>query len=100
MQSGPHYRLDLNLVVVAPTGEFVSYAGLWYEPRHRFGYVEPVATDPDYRRRGLATAGGARRPPPVCRLGATVAYVGTTKPFYLAMGFRKLHVTNCWSSRW
>ena len=58
--------------------------------------MEPVATDPDYRRIGLGTAAvleGIRR----CgELGATVAYVGTDKQFYLAMGFKKLFTLNCW----
>ena len=89
MQSGPHYRHDLNIVVEAPNGDFVAYAGQWFEPVNRFGYVEPVATDPDYRRMGLGTAAvleGIRRSG---QEGAQVAYVGTDKPFYLAMGFRK-----------
>ncbi len=96
MQSGPHFRKDLTIVTEAPNGDFASFAGLWFEPVNGFGYVEPVATDPDYRRMGLGTAAvleGIRR----CgELGATVAYVGTDKPFYLAMGFQKLYTSNCW----
>jgi len=96
MQSGPNYRKNLTIVVEAPNGAFVAFSGLWFEPIHKFGYVEPVATDPDYRRMGLGTAAvleGIRR----CdELGATVAYVGTDKPFYLAMGFKKLFTLNCW----
>ncbi len=96
MQSGPHFRKDLTIVVEAPNGAFVAFGGLWFDPVNRFGYVEPVATDPDYRRMGLGTAAvleGIRR----CgELGATVAYVGTDMPFYLEMGFKKLFTLNCW----
>jgi GNAT superfamily N-acetyltransferase len=96
MQSGPHFRKDLTMVVEAPDGQFVAFAGLWYEPVNRFGYVEPVATDPDYRRMGLGKAAvleGIRR----CgRLGATVAYVGSELPFYLAIGFKRLLSLHCW----
>ena len=96
MHSGPHFRKDINIVAVAPNGDFVSFGGMWFDPVNRFGYVEPVATDPDYRRRGLGRAcvlEGIRR----CgELGATVAYVGMDKPFYLSFGFRKLFTTNCW----
>ena len=96
MQSGPHFRKDLSIVVEAPSGDFVAYSGLWFDPVNRLGYVEPVATDPDYRRMGLGTAAvleGIRR----CgELGATVAYVGTDMPFYLDMGFKKLFTLNCW----
>lgn len=96
MQSGPHFRKDLTMVVEAPNGAFVAFAGLWFDPVNEFGYVEPVATDPDYRRMGLGTAAvleGIRR----CgELGAPVAYVGIDMPFYRAMGFQKLHTSNCW----
>jgi GNAT superfamily N-acetyltransferase len=97
MQSGPHFRQDLTIVVEAPDGAFVAFSGLWFEPVNKFGYVEPVATDPEYRRMGLGKAAvleGIRR----CgQLGATVAYVGSDQPFYLAMGFKKISTQNCWS---
>ncbi len=96
MQSGPHFRKALAMVIEAPNREFVAFGGLWFDPVNKIGYVEPVATDPDYRRMGLGTAAvleGIRR----CgELGATVTYVGTDKPFYLAMGFKKLFTLNCW----
>lgn len=96
MQSGPNFRLDLTIVMVAPTGEYVSFCGMWYEPQNHFAYVEPVATDPDYRRMGLGKAAvleGVRR---CVELGATVAYVGSGQEFYRAIGFRKNHVQECW----
>jgi len=31
-------------------------------------------------------------------LGASVAYVGTDNPFYLAMGFKTLFTLNCWAA--
>ena len=100
MQSAPGFRKDLNIVVVAPDGGFVSYCGMWYEPRHRIAYVEPVATDPEFRRLGLGEAAvleGIRR----CgREGATVAYVGTAMPFYLSLGFRRIGRFSVWRRSW
>ena len=100
MQSAPNYRKDLNIVVEAPDGNFVSYCGMWYEPEHSIAYVEPVATDPDYRRMGLASAAvleGIRR----CgEQGATVACVGTTKPLYLSLGFRPAYSSSVWQREW
>lgn len=96
MQSGPNFRLDLTIVTVAPSGDFVSFSGTWYEPQNCFAYVEPVAADPDFRRMGLGKAAvleGARR---CAALGATVAYVGSDQPFYQAIGFRKNHIQECW----
>lgn len=96
MQSAPNYKKDLNLVVVAPDGNFVSYCGMWYEPAQRVAYVEPVATDPDYRRMGLGTAvvlEGVRR---CIALGATAAYVGSAMPFYRSMGFEPVYTSTLW----
>lgn len=92
----PKARRDLKIAVVAPNGEFVSFCGMFYEPVNRFGYVEPVATDPRYRRLGLGKAAvleGIRR----CGLlGAKVAYVGSDQPFYQAIGFKKAYNSECW----
>jgi GNAT superfamily N-acetyltransferase len=100
MQSAPNYRKDLNIVAVAPDGTFASYCGMWYEPTGRLAYVEPVCTDPAYRRRGLASAAileGIRR---CAALGATVACVGSTKPVYRSLGFRPVHSSCAWQRVW
>ena len=100
MQSAPNYMTDLNIVVEAPNGNFVSYCGMWYESVNRISYVEPVATDPDYRRMGLAKAAileGIRR----CgECGATVSYVGSTLPTYLSLGFRQIYNCSLWQREW
>jgi GNAT superfamily N-acetyltransferase len=92
----PTARRDLKIAVKAPNGDFVSFCGMFYEPHNRFAYVEPVATDPDYRRMGLGKAAvleGIRR----CgALGATVAYVGNDLPIYQSIGFKKVYVSECW----
>jgi len=90
MQSGPHFRHDLSIVVKAPNGEYASYAGLWYEPENHTACVEPVATDPDYRRLGLGRAAvleGIRR---CAAEGAEIAFVGSEQPFYSAIGFHPI----------
>jgi len=96
MQSAPNFRKDLTIVLEAPDGNFVSFCGIWYEAVNRFAYVEPVATDPDYRRIGLATAAvleGIRR----CgELGATCAYVAGMRPLYKSMGFRVIYSQCLW----
>jgi predicted N-acetyltransferase YhbS len=69
---------------------------MFYEAANKFAYVEPVATDPDFRRMGLGKAAvleGVRR----CgELGATVAYVGNDLPIYQSAGFKKVYVSECW----
>lgn len=92
----PTARRDLKIAVAAPNGDFVAFCGMFWVPAHRYAYVEPVATDPDYRRLGLGRAAvleGVRR----CgALGATVAYVGSDQAFYQALGFTKVYVSQCW----
>ena len=96
MANTPNYRYDLNIVTVAPNGDYASFCGMWYVPTHCYAYVEPVATDPTYRRLGLGTAAvleGIRR----CgALGARVAYVGSDLEFYLSMGFKVVYTSDCW----
>jgi len=100
MQSAPNYRKDLNIVVEAPDGNFVSYCCMFYEPKHRIASVEITCTDPDYRRRGLATAAlleGIRR----CgKQGARIAYVGSAEPFCRSVGFQRMHRISRWQRSW
>ncbi len=70
---------------------------MFYEPTHRYAYVEPVVTDPAYRRMGLGKAAvleGIRR----CGdLGATEAFVGSDLAFYLSIGFQVIYTSECWA---
>lgn len=94
--SAPNLRKDLTAVARAPSGEFVSFCGMWMDTVNRVAYVEPVATDPEYRRRGLGTAvvlEGVRR---CAREGAALAYVGSDQPFYLSMGFEPCYRHSLW----
>lgn len=53
MQDAPLYRPDLDLMVVAPSGELACYVLGWYDPASRSGLMEPVGTHADFRRQGL-----------------------------------------------
>ena len=85
--SGPHLDRALNMVAIAPDGEYAAYCGVWLDPTTDYALVEPVCTDPDHRLLGLGRAvvlEAARR----CGLrGAKVAYVGSDQVFYYAIGF-------------
>ena len=97
--SGPHLKPELCILVVAPSGDYASYCGMWYDPATEYALVEPVATDPDYRRLGLGKAAvleGIRR----CgALGATQAYVGSAQQFYYQIGFRPVPASTFWATR-
>ena len=98
MQSGPHFRKDLNIVVEAPSGEFVSFAGLWMDEINKFGYVEPVATVPEYRNRGIGRSAVLESVRRCCELGATGAWVWTKMNFYLSMGFQPVYQHLCFEN--
>jgi len=92
----PNCNLDLKIAVVAPNGDFVSYCGMWYDNASQSALVEPVATDPAYRKMGLGKAAvleGVRR----CgELGAKRAFVGSSQQFYYSIGFRPCATSSMW----
>lgn len=95
----PNVDLALKVAVVAPDGNFVSYCGMWYDLEAGFAVVEPVATDPVYRRMGLGKAAvleGIRR---VGELGAKKAIVGSSQQFYYSIGFRPYATSTIWKKR-
>ena len=54
MFQAPSLRRDLDLVAVAPNGEFAAYVGIPWDEMNRRGIFEPVCTHPDHQRKGLA----------------------------------------------
>jgi predicted N-acetyltransferase YhbS len=58
-------------------------------------YVEPVTTDPDYRRKGPGKAAVLESVHRYTALDANTAYVGNDLPIYLAIGFKVLYTTQC-----
>jgi len=96
MLLAPNFRKELTIVAVAPDGNYVSYCGMWFVPANRVAYVEPVATDPDYRRMGLGKAAVLESVRRVAALGADVAWVGSGLEFYSAIGFEKMFTFFPW----
>jgi predicted N-acetyltransferase YhbS len=96
MQKAPHFRKDLNIVVVAPEGHYVSYSGIWFVEANGVANVEPVATDPEYRRMGFGKAAVLESLRRVSDLGAEVAWVGSGQEFYQSMGFTKMFDVVAW----
>jgi ribosomal protein S18 acetylase RimI-like enzyme len=56
LMSMPAYRMDLDVVAVAPDGRFASCTNVWLDDVNGVGLFEPVGTDPDFRRMGLGRA--------------------------------------------
>ena len=85
--TGPHQDLSFIIKTIAPNGDYASYCGMWYEPGTDYAFVEPVATDPDYRLMGLGKAAVIEGIKRCSKLGAKRAYVGSSQQFYYNIGF-------------
>lgn len=92
MQRAPHYDPSLDLAI-KDNESVVSLCTVWVDPENNLAMFEPVATAPEYQRKGLGTAllnEGLRRLKER-RIGT--AYVGSTgdwrKSFYYQAGFRE-----------
>lgn len=96
IQEAPGFGPELNVVVVDPDGWYVAYAGVWFVPEQRVGYVEPVATDPHHRGRGLASAALSEAVRRVAALGATAVWVGSDLGFYRRLGFEPVARSVLW----
>lgn len=95
----PNVDLNLKVAVVAPDGNFAAYCGMWYDPKAGYAVIEPVATDPQYRKMGLGKAvvlEGIRR---VGELGAKTALVGSSQQFYYSIGLRPFSTATIWREK-
>ena len=92
----PNVDLSLKISVVAPNGDFVSHCGMWYDKALKNAYVEPVATEPAYRKMGLGRAAVLEGIKRCGELGATTAFVGSSQQFYYNIGFRPYATSTWW----
>ena len=104
VQRAPLYRRDLDLVVVAPNGEFAAFCTLWFDEQTQTAAFEPVGTHPDHQRKGLGKAlmtEGLRR---VRDLGATLCTVGSYSEaagaLYASVGFTQYDLSEPWVKEW
>lgn len=99
MQSGPHFRKDLTTIIKAPNGEYACFAGMWIDGVNGFAYLEPLATDPRYRRMGLATIALTEAMKRTQKYGVTYCF-GGSREFYHNIGFATVCNREKWSKVW
>ena len=97
--SRPNIDLSLKISIVAPNGDFVSHCGMWYDKRSKSALVEPVATEPAYRKMGLGKAAVLEGIKRCGELGATRAFVGSYQQFYYSIGFRPYAHSTWWKDK-
>ncbi len=76
IQSAPLYRRDLDIVAVASDGSVASFCTAWFDDVSRTAYLEPVATVPAHRKRGLGKAVILEALHRLKKMGCKVAFVG------------------------
>jgi ribosomal protein S18 acetylase RimI-like enzyme len=89
MQQSPDYRRDLDLFIVGPDGDYISFCTIWLDEKNRYGNFEPVGTHHEYQRMGFGTAlmtEGFRR---MAKYGITRSFMDVGNPFYRKVGFRE-----------
>ena len=104
VQRAPLYRRDLDLVIIAPTGEIASFTTVWWDEATKTGTFEPVGTVPEYQRKGLAKAlltEGLKR---LKQLGAVRAYISSyckaAHATYESVGFTNYDRSELWERVW
>lgn len=89
MQTGPNFSKELSTIVKAENGDYATYAGMWLDKYNHYAYLEPLATMPNHRKKGLASAIIAHSIEKTKQLGATYMF-GGDMPFYYNFGFKKI----------
>ncbi|PKO01314.1 MAG: GNAT family N-acetyltransferase [Chloroflexi bacterium HGW-Chloroflexi-4] len=104
VQRAPLYRSELDLVAIAPNGDYAAFVTIWYDEGTQTATLDPVGTHPDHQRKGLSKAliaEGLRR---VKKLGATLCTVGSFSEragaLYASMGFTKYELSEPWMKKW
>lgn len=89
-------NLALKIAAMSPEGNFVAFCGMWYDRNAEYAIIEPVATDPDYRKMGFGKAvvlEGIKR---AVAMGAKYAVVGSSQQFYYSIGLRPYKTSTMW----
>ena len=91
--ASPIYDGECHLFVRSPDGRGAAVCSIWYDEVNGVGLFEPVATHPDFQRRGLGKAVMAEGLRRLKARGMRRAILGTdpanepAKALYRAMGF-------------
>lgn len=83
----PHATYDLNVIIADEKEEYVCFAGMWWVPENKLGYLEPLCTVPAHQHKGLAQAALSQHYKTLKKLGAEILTGGGNK-FYKKIGYQ------------
>jgi GNAT superfamily N-acetyltransferase len=95
----PHEIPQLDLFVVAQSGEYAAHCGTWYSPDTEICYIEPVVTIPEYRKQGLGKAVVYECVNRCIDMGAKKAIVISNQQFYHGIGFKEYSISSLWEKQ-
>jgi hypothetical protein len=87
LQRAPDYRKDLDLVVVAPNGDYVACCIVWIDHYNKIARLEPVGSIVLGMGREVVMEGLRR----AASMGAEKAYMESGLRFYRTIGFKKMY---------
>lgn len=93
---GPNFDKRFHVVVETPEDCYGAYCGAWYDTNTDYVYIEPVCTDPVYRKKGLAKAALYEATKRCSEFGAKRAYVISQQQFYYNIGFSPTDTYTWW----
>lgn len=97
--NAPSFRQDLTYIARAENGDYCSYASIWMDDLHKYGYLEPLCTHPKYRNKGLAKALLYTAIHDIAKLGATYM-TGGDNAFYNRIGFETKYYYVWYKKTW
>jgi len=101
IQRAPFYRRDLDLVAVDVNGAIAAFCTIWFDDATRTGLFEPVGTVPEHQRHGLGKAILTEGLIRLQRLGADIAYVGSSSDaahaLYASVELKEYRVLEPWT---
>jgi len=90
LQQAPDYHKSLDIVVIAPDGEFASFCLIWIDLPNRLASLEPVGSQPEYRKMGLAREAIFEAMRRAAAQGVEQVIVGSSQVFYQKIGYKPL----------
>jgi GNAT superfamily N-acetyltransferase len=98
-RKAPNYRSDLDIGIVDENKKTIALCTVWLDVKNDLGYIEPVATDPEYHRKGFGHLVLKEAMYRMRKAGVSRAFVGAhdgVRPFYKAAGFVEAAVNQPW----
>ena len=99
MMMAPHADASLTTIVVAPDGSYACALGMWFDAKHKYTYLEPLATVPKYRKMGLAAYALTEAMKKTKAKGAAYCF-GGSGVFYEKLGFETIMHRDLWVKVW